>query len=557
MADSDSLRGKVKTLLVDTPQGESGKLVRESQFVFNYTTDNRRRELALGMPLRAASYAGNQLPPILMMNVPEGSLRHAIKSRYGKQFAKLDEMALLSIVGHDQIGRLTLREPSSVDPRAGNRVGLREVLSARASDGLFDYLLDTYLDSGVSGVQPKVLIPDADKPLTDVDYERLTVRLSDLIVKSSGVEYPELTTNEFLCMDAARRAGIDVPEFHLSDDGSLFVVRRFDRTDSGERLGFEDMVVAAGQSYDEFGNYKYRGSYEAIATLIESYCGANAADGKQRLFEYVALSCMLRNGDAHMKNFGLLYESPDKPQSVRLAPLYDVVTTTIYEYEDRKTGRLKADRTLALKLNKSDRYPTRKELLEFATRCNVLRPDAVLDRLAQGMTESLEANRERVPSELLTKMQREWDSGRLGLESSRVSLASLTDKRHYKAALAGQPRPVWGVEQARRVDALPSLVASATGPLLAFAQHATTAIAAAGGTARSVDWKAVEDTAIRQSIVDDGQEPDDVYRAICEASPMFGVGGWREADLRQRIEAARKMEREPQSDHDHENPRLE
>lgn len=553
MADSDAPRGKIKSLLVDTPQGESGKLVRESQFVFNYATDDRSRELALGMPLRAASYAGNQLPPILMMNVPEGNLRHAIRSRYGKQFAKLDEMALLSIVGHDQIGRLTLREPNSVDPRAGSSVGLRELLSARVSDGMFDYLLDTYLESGVSGVQPKVLIPDADTPLTDVDYERLTVRLSDLIVKSSGVEYPELTSNEFLCMDAARRAGIDVPEFHLSDDGSLFVVRRFDRTDTGERLGFEDMVVAAGQPYDEFGNYKYRGSYEAIATLVESYCGPNAADGKQRLFEYVALSCMLRNGDAHMKNFGLLYEFPDQPQSVRLAPLYDVVTTTIYEYEDRKTGLMKTDRTLALKLNKSDAYPIRKELLAFATRCNVLRPEAVLDRLGQGMTESLEANRDRVPSELLGKMQREWDAGRLSLEATRVSLASLTDKRHYKAALASQPRPVWSAGQVRRADALPSLAESATGPLLAFAQHATKAIAAAGGAARSVDWKAVEDAAIRQSIVEDGQEPDDVYRAISEASPLFGVGGWREANLRERIEAATKIEHRPHADQDNDH----
>ena len=537
---SDPVRGKVKALRVETPQGESGLLVRESQFVFNYATEDKRREIALGMPLRAASYTGNQLPPILMMNVPEGNLKHAIMRRYGKQFAKLDEMALLSIVGHDQIGRLSLHEPASGITRPGAQVGLRELLSARASDELFSHLLDTYLASGISGVQPKVLMPDADRTADPVDYENLTVRLSDLIVKSSSVEYPELTSNEFLCMDAARRAGIEVPEFHLSDDGSLFVVRRFDRSSTGERLGFEDMTVTAGQPYDDFGNYKYRGSYEAIANLIEVYCGPNAAESKHRLYEYVVLSCMVRNGDAHMKNFGLLYETPNAPSGVRLAPLYDVVTTSIYGQEDAFTGRIETDRTLALKLNKTDQYPDRKAIIEFGYRCNVLRPEAVLDRIGNAMSASLIENRDRVSRDLLSQMQAEWDAGRLTLESSRsrVSLSGLSGKRGYKAAL-GPQAPAWSVEQRRKAEALPSLQKAATGPLLAFCELASTATERAGA-ARAVNWRMVEDAAIHRSLVEDQQSADDVWLAISEVSPGCTTPATAAA-LRERVTAAVKQ----------------
>ena len=44
------------------------------------------------------------------------------------------------------------------------------------------------------------------------------------------------------------------------------------------------------------------------------------------------LSVILRNGDAHLKNFGVLYASPLDP--VTLAPVYDIVTTTAYLRKD-------------------------------------------------------------------------------------------------------------------------------------------------------------------------------------------------------------------------------
>lgn len=49
-----------------------------------------------------------------------------------------------------------------------------------------------------------------------------------------------------------------------------------------------------------------------------------------RFYEQLVFSIMLRNGDAHLKNFGVLYTHPG---DARLAPMFDVVTTAIYRYE--------------------------------------------------------------------------------------------------------------------------------------------------------------------------------------------------------------------------------
>lgn len=336
----------------------------------------------------------------------------AISQRLAKHI-RLDDMRLLSIIGHDQIGRLTL---SGSDEPKKNRVhvGLQQLLKEQASKQLFDFLLDTYFDSGISGVQPKVLIPDAE----NVPVDRMTLLHSDLIVKSGGEEFPFLSQNEFVCMDAARRAGIDVPEFWLSDDGKLFVMRRFDLKD-GMRQGFEDMAVLAGKLPDAQGRYKYEGKYEGIAAIIQAFCGTQAQQETRRFFKYFTLSCMVRNGDAHLKNFGLTYTHPNDPQSIRLAPLYDVVTTAAYDHENRRTGQLIADRTLALKLNKSNSYPTRKQLIAFGEMCHEPHPELVIERIATAMTESLNANRQRFSTDFFQRLQQEWDDGRLAVADPR------------------------------------------------------------------------------------------------------------------------------------------
>lgn len=405
---------KIKQIEVQTPQGAAGTLHRESQYIFNYASRQRECEASLTMPLRAESYSGNALMPVFAMNLPEGYLHERIVQRLAKHMA-LDDMRLLALTGQEQIGRLSFQVPGEPVAPKPVQAGLKQLLNEPGSKGLFEFLVETYLESGISGVQPKVLMPDADRSPQAMDA-RATVQHSDLIVKSGGEEYPFLAANEFLCMDAARRAGIRVPEFWLSDDGGLFIMRRFDLAPAPQ--GFEEMSVLLGKHRDPQGNYKYTESYEAITRVIVAFSGVQALANLQAFFDYLVLCLMVRNGDAHLKNFGLCYDTPANGPC-QLAPLYDVVTTTVYPYLNWRTGEQRVDKTLALKLfsgAKHRNYPGRAELIEFGrSLCKVRQPEQVIDRIGSAMSEAWQAHRSRFDSPFQASLAQQWDAGRAAL----------------------------------------------------------------------------------------------------------------------------------------------
>lgn len=408
---------RVRELIVSTPQGGAGSLTKESRHVFAYSTRDSARQVSLTMPLRAETYAETPMLPAFAMNRPEGFLLERIQRAF-KQ-VQLDDMALLAITGENQIGRLRYMEPGKTAKGKKAEVGLSTLLATGSEAGLFEHLVDTYLESGISGFQPKVMIPDADKVGYGKVSEKTTATTPSLILKAAGDDYPHLPVNEYLCMSAARRAGIRVPQFWLSEDQSLFVMERFDVQDDVQ-LGFEDMAVLMGKNHVQ-PNFKYSSSYENIALAIGLNCGENTGESLARFFEYFALSVMVRNGDAHLKNFGLIYEHPDAAEPPRLSPLFDVVTTSVYRYENQKTGVEKADRTMALKLNKSVSYPTREALNEFGRNvCHVQDPGAVIERIADAMSATLAEDGSSMPREFVAELRSEWDAGRFSVAPSQV-----------------------------------------------------------------------------------------------------------------------------------------
>jgi serine/threonine-protein kinase HipA len=389
---------KIKKLYVGTPQGHAGSRNKESRYVFNYETTDRDAEVSLVMPIRARSYDNGGLFSVFQMNRPEGYLLEIIKQRFAK-FGVLDDMALLKITGANQIGRLAYVDPDESIPVNKAQVTKEELIQSQTSEELFKFLADIYFDSGVSGFQPKVMVPDAAVKVT----EKTSALTPTLIVKAAGEDYPFLAQNEFMCMEVARRAGMQVPPFWLSKDGGLFIMERFDIEENGNRLGLEDMAVLTGKSPEE----KYESSYEIVAKAIDTYCGSNSVESKARLFEYVALSVLLRNGDAHLKNFSLIYDVPNG--DVKLSPLYDVVTTMIYKVDNPKTGATKVDYTMALNMFKTKQYPTDKALIEFGkTVCMVKNAEKVVDKIETIMQETLIEYRSMIDPWLFDNLKSVW-----------------------------------------------------------------------------------------------------------------------------------------------------
>ncbi len=71
----------------------------------------------------------------------EGFLHERIIRRLAK-FEKIDDMRLLSITGQQTIGRLTYTIPGQLSTKKPAEVGLKRLLSERASNEMFEHLVD-------------------------------------------------------------------------------------------------------------------------------------------------------------------------------------------------------------------------------------------------------------------------------------------------------------------------------------------------------------------------------------------------------------------------------
>jgi len=401
---------KIRLLNVSIGDAENvGQLIRASTYEFRYLRpDSEQAAVALLMPpSEKLTWQDGDLFPPMDQNLPEGDLFMRIRELFPKQ--PMTPMHMLALVGRNGIGRLGYSVPDQTTVPLPKTLSKSELLRTVYTPEVFNDLVAAYLSTGagIAGMQPKIMVPD-----------RPTVPIPSLIVKAASPAYPGLAANEFLCLSAAREAGIETPSFALSDDGQMLVLDRFDLVvhDDGrlERLGFEDIAALAGlRVRDILSDRKYQGSYQRIAELLRQL--QLHSDNLYRFFEQVAFSIMVRNGDAHLKNFGLLYRSSEH---VWLAPMFDVVTTSIYKYAQSPGGPLLEDRTLALKLyagkHQTKAYPTTKELLDFGRRiCGVAQPAHVLERIAQGMKRTMEEAKgdTRIPKEMLAQMALAWESG--------------------------------------------------------------------------------------------------------------------------------------------------
>jgi serine/threonine-protein kinase HipA len=331
----------------------AGRLFKSSaernRFVFGYDAAcPPQNAISLSMPVVKEQYESDyKLHPIFDMNLPEGALGERLRKQFGKAIPHFDDLALLAIIGKSQIGRLRHTLPGEAFTDVPSQ-DIKELLTHDGAEGLFDSLLSRYAAySGVSGAQPKVLVRDDAQP----NLDRISHRGATHIVKAwHPDEYPELAANEYFCMRAALHAQLAVPNVSLSAHGKLLIVERFD-LEQGRYLGFEDFCVLNGKVSTQ----KYDGSYENITKRIKDFVSPEQVrPALESFFKTLALSCAVKNGDAHLKNFGVLYD--DTESMVRLSPTYDIVSTTPYNAKD----------ILALTLGGTKRWPNAKALLAFA-----------------------------------------------------------------------------------------------------------------------------------------------------------------------------------------------
>lgn len=261
--------------LVVRVNGErAGVLAAETtgRHVFAYDADcPAERFVALTMPVRLESYAWHELHPVFQSALPDEAWPGPADPRLVKSGASrpIDRLAALG----GGLGRLSVEAEGAASTLGG----------AAGAQSSLDWL---------------------------AHYVRGTA------------SHPERAFVAWCCLRVARRAGVGVPALELQDDGATLRLERIDGL-PGQRLGYEDFCALMGLGAAQ----RYEATCERLVSAAASFVApVRRTSVRREVFRRIALAWLLRDGDAHLRTFAMLYSGSD---DVRLAPVQLLATTAV------------------------------------------------------------------------------------------------------------------------------------------------------------------------------------------------------------------------------------
>lgn len=340
--------------------------------------------------------APGKLPAFILSLLPEGWLERVLKGS--------DERAVL-YSGKRYMSNITIgpdRDEIATLPADRLRTRLEDFCEASVFTGRYegpargsieqsfeDNLARLYasaLTPRLSGVQIKApMFLDPQGRLTPSTTEPFTH-----ILKPAGTGgFQALPIIEFLSLTLGRSAGLEVPDIALTGmpEGmpAALIVERFDIRSGDEddrRIALEDICSVLDLPPEA----KYDSTIEKIARAVRPLSSAPEED-LLVLLKRALFAWLIADGDMHLKNLALLKiaaPSTDCFESVRMAPLYDAVTTRVFP-------GLEHDR-MALKLGGKDDRLRRADFLRMAATAGIPAgtADTAIDELTKSYSKALD-----------------------------------------------------------------------------------------------------------------------------------------------------------------------
>ncbi len=351
--------------------------------------------LSVGLPIGASTGPQDLRGLDFFENIlPEGPALARMAAMAGVR--PVDTYGILAVFGHDCAGAVTLLPEGQQPGRAGNS-GYTPIKAGdlRRVIGELDVApLGAAPERGfrpsLAGFQRKALLgraadgiwqlPNGDAPST-------------WILKPDG-PHP-MVGNEATCLRLAVNCGLVVPDLELLNVGGLAVlaIKRYDREDQAEgrlpvRIHQEDGCQATArppaQKYQEQGGPALRD----LAGVLRSFGDPGEVIS---LLRRTTFNMAVGNADAHAKNFAILHERGSS--AIRLAPLYDVLSTIALELTDAAGQPMRADTHLGQRVGGQVdiREITASNLLDEAVAWGVRRQQAsvavaeTLDQILAGI----------------------------------------------------------------------------------------------------------------------------------------------------------------------------
>lgn len=309
-----------------------GSLFDERPLRFLYAqswlAQGKATPIAPNMGLDNQEYIGETVEAYFENLLPEAGLRELLKIKYQTTTV----FGLLSAIGGDTASALTLLPPGELPQPPEYRPTTWEAIAASLHNTNFP-LENAQQDEGarisLAGAQHKkglFIMPDGT-PALPLGNSPSSHILKPNIGGLDGVWASAL--NETFVMKLAAALGIGVAEVEYQPIVQACLIKRYDRisNQAGEldRLHQLDLCQLDGKpsiiKYESDG-----GPSLARCRYLLQENSVPAVDFK-RLLEWVFFNLFAGNNDSHAKNLSIYFE---RKQGARLAPFYDMLSTSLY-----------------------------------------------------------------------------------------------------------------------------------------------------------------------------------------------------------------------------------
>ncbi len=315
-----------------------GKLTQEKgNLSFSYSVLYLEKEgaikLSASLPLSPETFSHHIVEPFFSGLLPDEIVRKRLARYLG--VSERNTFGLLKEIGGECAGAISVYS-EGIQPESSEQLAYK-ILEDKEADDVLSHLdkrpmLAGEEDIRISGagaqdklmislVEGKIAIPLRNTPSTHI--LKPAIRYLDYSVH-----------NEFFCMTLAKRLGLLTPsvDVYYLCGVPYYLVERYDRrlVHDGKitRLHQEDFCQALHippeQKYENEGGPTLSQCFSLLDQRIKSGCMAGSQ--KIALLRGVIFNFLIGNGDAHGKNFSLLYDG----HSESFSPLYDLMCTLVY-----------------------------------------------------------------------------------------------------------------------------------------------------------------------------------------------------------------------------------
>lgn len=321
-----------------------GHLIQDDggQMIFDYTESWTKIPnacpLSHSLPLRSERFTRKECRGFFAGILPEENKREVIARNLG--ISARNDYAMLERIGGECAGAVTFLPVGDLLPEHNYNY---HPLTNEELVAILQELPKRPLLAGEKGVRLS-LAGAQDKIAVRVDGDQVSLPLdgapSTHILKPAIERFDGVVFNEALSMKLAAAVGLPTApvEFRTVEGTTFLLVERYDRVHRQrsdeefpiERVHQEDFCQALGIVPET--KYQKEGgpSLKDCFSLLREVSSAPVID-LARLLDAVIFNYLVGNNDAHGKNFSLLYPGAGTASlQVRLAPLYDIVSTAYY-----------------------------------------------------------------------------------------------------------------------------------------------------------------------------------------------------------------------------------